>query len=449
MRNVTRSLLAALIALLASANAGALPSRATQTFRGALADGSAYRIDVPANWNGTLVLYSHGYAQPSRPFELAAIFDRAGIEAVETRGYAVAASAYPYQGWAVQAALFDQMQLLDRVPSTIGRAPAHTIAVGDSMGGDITAGLIQTHPDRFSGGLPVCGAVSGLPAMGPHLMSATLAANALIGLPRATARSQPYGDLKKSLDPFIATAQESARGRARLSLVAALLQIPGWNAKTLGAPEPAASAVEANQAASLQWVLPFLYVIYADLQHRIGSAPLASPGRRLRLLVAASPEYPTVRALYAAAHLSLDSDLAAARRSPPYPANAFARRYLQWFFVPDGSLRVPVLSVHTLGDDLVPVGVEDVYRELVDRAGDGGMLRDAYVARYGHCTFTPAEFVVSLDALERRVETGTWGDLSPSTLNRRAGALGALNELFFEGKGRNVRPAFSGRQADP
>src|SRR5262245_45917712 len=32
----------------------------TNTLRGSL-DGANYTIQVPANWNGTLILYSHGY----------------------------------------------------------------------------------------------------------------------------------------------------------------------------------------------------------------------------------------------------------------------------------------------------------------------------------------------------------------------------------------------------
>lgn len=31
---------------------------------GTLPDGATYLIEVPANWNGTLFLYSHGYVMP-------------------------------------------------------------------------------------------------------------------------------------------------------------------------------------------------------------------------------------------------------------------------------------------------------------------------------------------------------------------------------------------------
>src|SRR4029077_13011139 len=34
---------------------------------GALPDGATYLIEVPAKWNGTLFLYSHGYVIPGTP----------------------------------------------------------------------------------------------------------------------------------------------------------------------------------------------------------------------------------------------------------------------------------------------------------------------------------------------------------------------------------------------
>ncbi len=38
------------------------------TKTGTLADGATYLIEVPANWNGTLFLYSHGYVPPDGRF---------------------------------------------------------------------------------------------------------------------------------------------------------------------------------------------------------------------------------------------------------------------------------------------------------------------------------------------------------------------------------------------
>jgi hypothetical protein len=45
------------------------------------------------------------------------------------------------------------------------------------------------------------------------------------------------------------------------------------------------------------------------------------------------------------------------------------------------------------------------------------------VHRAGHCTFTSAEMIVAFQALVHRIDTGTWGDLKPGTLNQRAAAV--------------------------
>ena len=40
---------------------------AQQHLTGTFSDGATYVIDVPANWNKTLLLYSHGYNFPGNP----------------------------------------------------------------------------------------------------------------------------------------------------------------------------------------------------------------------------------------------------------------------------------------------------------------------------------------------------------------------------------------------
>jgi hypothetical protein len=70
---------------------------------------------------------------------------------------------------------------------------------------------------------------------------------------------------------------------------------------------------------------------------------------------------------------------------------------------------MPVLSLHTISDNLSPVQVERDYRDRVTRSGRRPLLRQAFVDRPGHCAFTPAELVASVHALDRRVTTGRWG----------------------------------------
>ncbi len=80
--------------------------------------------------------------------------------ALLSQGYALAGSSYSQEGWALQQAFHDQIALLNHFDSTCGR-PSRTIAWGHSLGGIITAGLVQLYPQRFTAALPMCGVVAG------------------------------------------------------------------------------------------------------------------------------------------------------------------------------------------------------------------------------------------------------------------------------------------------
>ena len=69
------------------------------------------------------------------------------------------------------------------------------------------------------------------------------------------------------------------------------------------------------------------------------------------------------------------------------------------------------------------------------------MLRQVFVRRAGHCTFTEAETIAALQVLLKRLDTGSWDDtaLQPAALNSQALAEGAALNAFF---GFAAAPAF-------
>ena len=136
-------------------------STGTNLLQGNL-DGSYYTIEVPSNWNGTLLLYNHGYVFADQPLANPAQ-DAPNAQdetALLQEGYALAGDSYSQNGWAVQQAFHDQIALLDFFDATCGQ-PARTITWGGSMGGLITAGLVQLFPQRFAGAMPMCGILAG------------------------------------------------------------------------------------------------------------------------------------------------------------------------------------------------------------------------------------------------------------------------------------------------
>jgi len=148
----------AVILVLLSLPATAVAS--VTTYTGTLPDGATFIIEVPSPWNGTLLLYSHGYVIPGAQDPAQDVGDPATGAFLLSNGFALAGSSYAHTGWAIQEALPDQIAVLDTLGALVG-TPSRTIAWGHSLGGIITAGLIQRFPDRFDAALPMCGVLSG------------------------------------------------------------------------------------------------------------------------------------------------------------------------------------------------------------------------------------------------------------------------------------------------
>ncbi len=124
-------------------------------------------------------------------------------------------------------------------------------------------------------------------------------------------------------------------------------------------------------------------------------------------------------------------------------ANPDAEAYLIRNISFDGGISVPVLTMHTTGDGLVVPENEQAYRSAVDRARHASLLRQVFVHRAGHCSFTPAETVTAVQTLENRMATGQWNVPSPAAMNAQAAALGPQFNIFsVNGKVIPTDPAF-------
>ena len=402
------------------------------TLTGTLHDGATYLIQVPASWNGTLVLYSHGYVAPGNPNPATDVGDPATGGWLLSNGYALAGSSYATTGWAVQQAIPDQLATLNAFDRRVGM-PARTIAWGHSLGGMITAALLQVAPERFTAALPMCGVVAGGVGVWNQGLDSALAVQQLLGptsgLQVVNITGNPLINLGIA-ETLLATAQATPQGRARIALSSALADVPGWFDPTT--PEPAPTDFVAQEQNQYMWQStvdgPFAFALRAELEARAGGNFSWTTGVNFTSQLAQSSDLAEVQALYTAAGLSLSADLATIQASAPIAADPGAVKYLTKYIVYNGDLDRPVLTLHTTGDGLVVNQGEQAYRSVALDAGDGAMLREAYVHRAGHCAFTPAETIAAFQALIHRVNTGTWGDTtSAANLEAAATALGPYN----------------------
>jgi len=405
------------------------------TLNGTFSDGATYRIQCPAGaWNGTLYLYSHGYVVPGAANPVQDVGDPVTGAWMLAHGYALAGSSYSTTGWAIAQALPDQISTLNAFDSTYGR-PTTTVAWGHSLGGIITAGLIQDYPNRFDAALPMCGVLSGGVATWNTALDGAFAFQKLIDPSVQVVNiTNPTANLQAA-ETAVAQAQQTPQGRARLALVAALDDTPGWF--TPLSSEPAATDYADQELNQYYWAsqvtFPFVFAFRADLQAKAGGNPSWNTGVNYFSDLAKSADVNEVKGLYQAAGLSLGHDVQTLNSSPRISANPNAVAWLARNISFDGQIQVPVLTMHTTGDGLVVPENEQAYRSVVDRNGHGNLLRQVFVDRAGHCAFTPAETITAVQTLENRISTGQWSVPSPAGMNSQAAALGPGYNIFSSG----------------
>jgi pimeloyl-ACP methyl ester carboxylesterase len=424
---IVACILGLVAALVAAASSGAASDTAVTTYTGSFSDGATYLIEVPGDWNGTLLLYSHGYVTPGSANPARDVGDGATRQWLLDHGFALAGSSYATTGWAIHEAIPDQITTLDTFDTLVGR-PTRTIAWGHSLGGIITAGLLQEHPDRFDAALPMCGVLAGGVGTWNQALDSTFATQQLLAPSLQIVHiTNPLGNFLLA-EQLMTAAQATAQGRARIALAAALGDTPGWF--TPGSPEPASTDYAAQELNQFQWDVQvdnfFVFDLRAELEARAGGNPSWNTGVNYEKQLENSADYAEVQALYAAAGLDLSGDIAKLNAAPRISADPGAVAYLTQNVVFDGNLHgKPVLTMHTTGDGLVVNQDEQAYRSAVLDAHDSQLLREVFVHRAGHCSFTPAETITALQALLHRVDTGKWtGSTDADTLNAAAAALG-------------------------
>jgi pimeloyl-ACP methyl ester carboxylesterase len=395
---------------------------------GQLPSGASYVMDVPADWNHTVLLYSHGYTPDSAPNPAQNAPSDAAKTALLDRGYALIGSSYAETGWVLEKALPDQMSTMDAFVGRFGR-PTKAIAWGTSMGGMITTGLAERYGLSFAGALAMCGLEQGGianwnntldPVFAARTLLAPTSTAPLVNLPDQTTALLSAGELIGA----VTAAQLTPQGRARTALAAALHNIPAWTDPS--APEPAPDDYDTAQRNQFQTLLGTIYVGLSwrqEMETWAGGNPAWNVGVDYARLFANSAIRPEVEALYARAGLSLADDLATLNRAPRISADPAAVAYVIRNLTFTGRPAVPLLTIHTTGDPLVPVQAERAYADAVHTSGRDPLLRQVFVHRAGHCQFTTGEMLAAFEAIEHRATTGQWPDTGPAALNAAATRL--------------------------
>lgn len=396
-------------------------------------EGAAYQILMPETWNGSLLLYSHGYrtASPAPPdyapvstaAEPAPGFSRGDTriaDALLADGYALAGSAYASNGLsAVEDGVAAGEQLHAFFVGNVAD-PNRTYLWGDSLGGLITQLLAERNPDWVNGAAPLCGAVAGLV---PNL---DLALDVGYGIQQLIDPDfQPVGFESveqanaqwESIAPKIVAAAADVDGGGTAAVVAlgALVDAQTRTARFDGSTLD--SQVKALVESLLTAVGVGTYGRFDVEQHFGGNvsdnvdtdyAARFGPAELALIEAAGGDPEQIIEALQTGERIAADPAARERARSSG--------------IAPTGAIRDETITLHTAADPLVIAQNESwlaaAYRGNPDRAADLVQLFTVAPAEYseqdgapygaGHCNFTPESRLGVIELLDGWVREGIY-----------------------------------------
>jgi pimeloyl-ACP methyl ester carboxylesterase len=397
---------------------------------GELPDGTQYLMKVPANWNGT-VIRDLDYASGANAPRWAALFEK---------GYALAGTGrhrvrlYQYDPRREIANLDLVLEMFDK---RFGR-PKRVIQYGCSGGGAVGLFVAEDFPNRIDG---VIATAAHIPVWqmntfldGWFVLKALIAPELpIVNLPIESSGGQDHGtagSLPESWRSAIDAAQRTPEGRARIALAFAVGQWPAWAGHRL-TPQPRFEDVEELQHS-------MYHTLFYNAENPGGEArirkELAASGQQLswntgidyrEFFENGNESFKrAVRQLYQTAGLNLETDLARVNAFPRVAASPYA---LDWWNMPGrtakGLPKIPLLRMHEVGDQQVPLSLVQGYADLVHANGKDDLYRLAVVNSPAHCNYSAAETMAAVETMMRRLDTGQWESTAPDQMNARATAL--------------------------
>jgi pimeloyl-ACP methyl ester carboxylesterase len=318
------------------------------------------RICVPLDWNGQLVVFAPGYVAPEQPlgFYYLTLPDGASLPTViQSQGFAFATTSYRQNGLAILEGVDDIKELVTHFDKHYS-VPLRRYITGGSEGGLVAALLAERSPELFFGGLATCGPIGDFRAQINY-----------IGNFRVLFDYFFPGVIPGSPIDIPITVRAHWDALYVPAITAALATHPARAIELLkvanAAYDPATPATVVKTALD---ALSYNVSATNDAARKLGGNPF---GNRLTWYFGSSND------------LRLNERV---QRFGASPAAVSALRAYQT----TGDLSIPLVTLHTTGDDLIPVWQELLYSLKFDSSFRGRFI-PLPVQRYGHCNFTTNE----------------------------------------------------------
>ncbi len=364
-------------------------------------DGAGYRVEVPSNWNGVLVMYAHGYrgeggtltvSDPSiRPYLL-------------DNGYAWAASSYSTNHYDVRAGVEDTNALalaFVDIAAENGRtlnAPERTYIIGHSMGGHVAGAAIEAEAQatannwvEYHGAVPMCGVMGDMELFN-YFTAYNLAAMELAGV---------------GADSFPISPEEAA---AKVAAYREALWVDyDDDVNDLTNEGERLKAILMNLSGGERPIYDIGFPNYQDLLQGYAGGDGTING----VLAENGVDTSGVRYRFESVRgepLTAEEETFNANifQALPEPgANGLRGDGLRWIPQVNGEFNIPVVTLHTLGDLFVPFSMQQLYAERAAENGNSEWLVQRAIRAPGHCDFTYAEQVGAFEDMVAWEQNGT------------------------------------------
>jgi pimeloyl-ACP methyl ester carboxylesterase len=317
-------------------------------------------------------MFAHGYELPGstpRPSQNPAFARR--MQPFLQRGFAIAASDYPDQGFGLPQAVEDTETLRTYFIENYGQ-PDSVFMIGFSMGGGVSLAMMENFSDAYSGALPFCPLSSR-----PYLQTRKefdLYATFNGIFPGLIKSLHEIFDIKGDYKAFEQSEMFDLATHIKQQIVD--------QDSSFGA------ALAENYALSLDdlpFTLLFAERVLRDIAEKSGGNP-----------------YDNTTTVYSGFPDDLHVNQKAERLNATVDPESIFGKYDR-----TGDIGKPVLLVHTIYDQLIPpvYGVTN-FENMIHHQRKSGLFSVKYTDGKGHCNFTPTQIGESFDQLRHWVNTG-------------------------------------------
>ena len=335
-------------------------------------NGARYRILIPENWKGKLIVYAHGYEfMGSLPRQSQNPQFIGNMKPFLDRGYAIAASDYSVQGYAIPEGVENSESLREYFIKKYGK-PDSTFMVGHSMGGGITLATMEHFGKYYNGALPLC----------------PLSSRPYLQVRKEFDLYATFNGLFPGIVPSLSEIFDLSRPKAAIPFSEMMPRINSIKKAII--EKDSALGVAFSKHFDLKFNdLPFTLFFDENVLRDIAQKAKGNPFDNLNTVYSGFPDDWEV---------NQKAERLAATVNPSTLFGPYDRT---------GEIDKPVLLVHTVYDQLIPPNYGVVnFENMVHLKGRDKYFAVKYTNGQGHCAFTPQQVGEAFDELRAWAGTG-------------------------------------------